>query len=60
MDKQSKNLRDADFSTSAKDVSSTKMLDGLAKDSLSGKNELKQYEQNGKPSGPFGGKNSGS
>lgn len=44
---------------SGKDVTDTKQLSGESKDSLHGKNELKQYETSGGPSGPFGGKNKG-
>ncbi len=57
---RTKNLRDMVITTgSGKDVTDTKQLSGESKDSLHGKNELKQYETSGGPSGPFGGKNKG-
>jgi hypothetical protein len=40
-------LRDKDFSTGGKDVRDTKMIDGTASDSLSGKNSTVQYETTG-------------
>lgn len=57
---RTKNLRDMVITTgSGKDVTDTKMLSGEAKDSLHGKNELKQYDTSGKVTGPFGGKPGG-
>lgn len=58
MAKPSSNLRDLVVTTSSgKDVRDTKMLSGEAKDSLHGKNELKQHTTSGSgASGPWGGK----
>lgn len=54
------NLRDLVITTSTgKDVKDTKQLSGEAKDSLTGKNDLKQYETSGGCSGPYGGLPSG-
>lgn len=47
------NLRTMVITTgSGKDVKDTKQLSGEAKDSLSGKNELKEYSTSGSPTGP--------
>jgi hypothetical protein len=54
------NLRDMVITTeTGKDVRDTKMLSGQASDSLSGKNELKQYDTAGGCKGPYGGLPSG-
>jgi hypothetical protein len=52
------NLRNSDPSTGGKPVSSTKNLNGVAsKDSLHGKNSLKEYTTTGPVApGPLGGK----
>ena len=52
------NLRTMVITTSSgKDVKDTKQISGEAKDSLSGKNELKEYTTSSSPtgSGPWGG-----
>lgn len=54
------NLRTAVWTTSSgKDVKDTQQLKGEASDSLSGKNETKQYTTGSTPIGKTGGKPSG-